>query len=73
MEKINIYIILSLLGLAGSMYWWINRIESPEHRIIGVIMISIFGYALGRFHEKKINLWGNRAAKDGPDKGPSFP
>lgn len=73
MEKINLYLIGLLLALAGAMYWWINRIDPPEQRIIGIFIVSVISYLIGKFHEKKINFWGNRAKMEGPaNTGPSF-
>ena len=61
MISLNQKIIVLIIILAVSMFFWITRTDSATLRIISLLMISVVSYWIGRLHEKKINLGEIRA------------
>jgi len=47
-----------LIILVVSMFWWINKIDSPSQRIVGILMISTISYLVGRLHKGYLNRIG---------------
>lgn len=57
-----------LILLVVLMFFWINRIESPSKRVLGILIVSLTSYWLGRLHGKIIGIG---ADGKGPIKNPS--
>lgn len=52
--KTTLKILILLIVLIGSMYYWINADRGIE-RIVSMLGLVIISYLLGRAHQNKIN------------------
>lgn len=49
----KIYILL--VALIAAMFFWINKTHDTFQRVLSCLIIALFAYGIGRFHEKRIS------------------
>ena len=66
--KTNTKILLLLVALIASMYYWITGTLDGMQRIISMLVLVILAYLLGRSHQEKIKSGEIRAIGEGVER-----
>jgi len=69
MKNIQQNVWMLMIALAGMIFYWINKIDSPFQRIFGILIVASLSYWVGRLHGK---ILGSGADGKDPLMGPSY-